>query len=351
VDFSHNVQTSFSHKSPTIKADRKHATDYSRRVSKVVTDNPEVFKDIYQDPNEDYRVEVHREVYLSKDWSLLGTGLPTRFASDLGGCRSAAILKARQNLRSGRVQNGADLAQARQTFQMLAVDARKVLSAWRALKSGNFAYAAQLLGLNPTARGGRDLAALWLELQYGWKPLLSSIHDNAALLRKGFQTSPKEFKAKSTKSTSYDEDIVLADGTRVVWKCHGGTKVQYLSSVRDPGLTALDTFGLINPLEIAWELLPFSFVLDWFVPVGNILESLTATAGLDFVDGFVSDFHQADVTFTRGEAVLHMAYMSFERVWLPGYLLPELYGKANPFSTEHGLNALALLRQLIGNGR
>lgn len=37
--------------------------------------------------------------------------------------------------------------------------------------------------------------------------------------------------------------------------------------------------GLLNPLAVLWELVPLSFVLDWFVPVGRYLSSLDAMAG------------------------------------------------------------------------
>jgi len=345
------VPTAFSAKSPTIFAGKKHATDYTREIHCVVKSTPETFRSVYQDPHEDYRFEFVRSIDLASIFRLDAFGPPRRFLADLDDCRSAAILKAREKLRSGRVQNGADLAQARSTFNMLAQDTTRVLNAWRALRRGNFALAARLLGVSPGRRiGHRELGSLWLELQYGWRPLLSSIHDNAELLRKGFESSPKSFKAKSTKKTEHSESFEWLGGQATV-KSSGGAHVQYLSSIRDPGLAALDTFGLINPLEIGWELVPFSFVLDWFVPVGNILGSLSATAGLDFLDGFLSVRRQTDITYSRGDGVLNVSYFRFERTWLPGYLLPELYGKANPFSTEHGANALALLTQLLGNSR
>jgi hypothetical protein len=46
--------------------------------------------------------------------------------------------------------------------------------------------------------------------------------------------------------------------------------------------------GIDNPALLAWELLPYSFVVDWFLPVGNYLQSLTDFAGFTFVDGWVS---------------------------------------------------------------
>jgi len=35
--------------------------------------------------------------------------------------------------------------------------------------------------------------------------------------------------------------------------------------------------SLGNPMELAWELIPFSFVVDWFLPIGNWISALDAT--------------------------------------------------------------------------
>lgn len=43
--------------------------------------------------------------------------------------------------------------------------------------------------------------------------------------------------------------------------------------------------GLSNPLILAWELVPYSFVVDWFVGVGSYLNNLDATIGLQFNSG------------------------------------------------------------------
>jgi hypothetical protein len=37
-------------------------------------------------------------------------------------------------------------------------------------------------------------------------------------------------------------------------------------------LSALRQMGLGNPASILWERLPYSFVIDWFIPIGNYLE-------------------------------------------------------------------------------
>jgi len=47
-------------------------------------------------------------------------------------------------------------------------------------------------------------------------------------------------------------------------------------------------FSLGNPLELAYELTPYSFVLDWMFPVGSYLKSLDALSGVLSAPGSVS---------------------------------------------------------------
>lgn len=50
--------------------------------------------------------------------------------------------------------------------------------------------------------------------------------------------------------------------------------------------------GLSTPLQTIWELIPFSFVVDWFIPVGNTFQTLERKLGLGTtVQGcFISDW-------------------------------------------------------------
>jgi len=62
--------------------------------------------------------------------------------------------------------------------------------------------------------------------------------------------------------------------------------------VASAGVSFLAQTGFTNPLNLGWELLPFSFVVDWFVGIGPYLEARSAWDGLTFVDG-------SQTTFTR----------------------------------------------------
>lgn len=46
-------------------------------------------------------------------------------------------------------------------------------------------------------------------------------------------------------------------------------------------------FGLLNPLEVIWELVPLSFVADWFLPIGDYLSALDAPFRFTHIGGTV----------------------------------------------------------------
>jgi hypothetical protein len=49
--------------------------------------------------------------------------------------------------------------------------------------------------------------------------------------------------------------------------------------VSNPNTALANQMGFINPAAVAWELVPFSFLVDWFLPVGDFLNSFTDLLG------------------------------------------------------------------------
>jgi hypothetical protein len=121
-------------------------------------------------------------------------------------------------------------------------------------------------------------------------------------------------------------------------------------------ISNLDTAGVINPLSIAWELSPYSFVVDWFIPVGNVLSALSDTIGLELQDGYQSyssnrvlrtqmrpqAFKGNETLLDPGMEEIHL--FRTERFPYTSFPMPALYAKKNPFSTSHILSAISLIR-------
>jgi hypothetical protein len=142
-----------------------------------------------------------------------------------------------------------------------------------------------------------DFFDYWLELQYGWKPLLSDVHGAISLLNDREKDADRGLVTVKSgiKSKDYFERNISDSTAGFVFSTRKTHKVEYKAFIRldfvpsDAPLTqSLSQLGITNPLSLAWELLPWSFVADWFVPIGDYLSSLDATVGWEFKGGSYS---------------------------------------------------------------
>lgn len=181
---------------------------------------------------------------------------------------------------------GVDFVEYRQSVSMIEDTALRLAKAARAVRKGNFGAAAAVLGHKIVNKGGKhgvkkSFANNWLEFHFGWEPLIRDIYDAAEVLNNPLKSFT--FQKASAHGTFHgfrhqdfganDQDDWL-DGPMY---CTQGAKVRAITNV---GLHSLEQFGVINPASLAWEVVPFSFVVDWFANVGQFLGSLSDFAGM-----------------------------------------------------------------------
>lgn len=122
----------------------------------------------------------------------------------------------------------------------------------------------------------KDVASTWLAWQYAWSPLLSDIHGAMEDLEKLVHDRELVFR----KKTSYTQVLKEARTTQ-----YGGENIVQIKLpttkqavvrrkmvLAEPPSYAWSS-GLLDPAVIAWEIVPFSFVFDWFAPIGGSLEA------------------------------------------------------------------------------
>lgn len=219
-------------------------------------------------------------------------------------------------------------------------------------------------------RGQRLLDAVtsrWLEHSYGWMPLMLSVYDAAENLRNEVVRVRKvEGRAKRVwTETAYpliqaagsSPGPVYATHTRTVSK-RALVSLQFEVNWDD----SVAKWTALNPASIAWELLPLSFVADWFVGIGDLLADLENVAlyRSSFVKGFVtytskldekstisfSGSHSSERLVWQAEAYgrhrgLHRVVMDT----LPTPTAPQLHFNVN---AKRALDAAALFHQLWG---
>lgn len=293
--------------------------------------------------------------------------------------RSNVDAKLLDKLKGMKVNLGQVFAERKMTADLIASSASRIAASMILLKKGRFREATRALGASvstrKTARFNRlypqnprqAVASGWLELQYGWLPLLSDVYGSAEWLA---QKQSREIRNKvaalhhlelndftrTPLGGGYVCDVLRESNTifdykGVVWFATSGAE---LASLKQAGLT--------NPILLAWELLPYSFVVDWFLPVGNFLSNLDSTLGLSFDKGSYTLFWTARakedmLAFSRTGGTAHGASDEIhdaivkssrsevynERLRMSSFPENSLPSFKNPFSFTHAANAIALL--------
>lgn len=276
--------------------------------------------------------------------------------------RHRAEVETLIKLKDMKVNFGEALAESRSTIHHLSKTAKTLLSAYSYAKKGKWSKLLKTLKVDPRRKWStKDPASRWLEVQFGWTPLINDIHGSMELAKSQLRSRAQLFAAErnivqrhvleniSTVSDPLYSSQSLFTGTR-------GVAVKLYARVRDEDIANLTSLGLTDPLQVAWALVPFSFVIDWIVPVGSFLEALGATKGLDFVSGTCTEFVNGHVNVSSKYAYSKVTAVgpgwtrfgsitAMSRSTYKSFPSPIPYIKS-PFSTSHIISTLALIRSI-----
>lgn len=292
---------------------------------------------------------------------------PSPYGFGSGGCifydtnlKNRCYTEARDKIKHQHINIGAAIGESRETVKMLIQTVWTLGRVLYAVRKGYWLAAADILGVSRRkVLNTSGIANRWLVLQYGWLPLISDAYALQEQLKEQLTSRHQLLSVTRTLSSDLSPRSFftgLKSWDKVSGSASQTIRVQYWYRISDPWLHSLSQLGLTNPAGIAWELLPFSFVVDWFFPVGTFLSALDATLGTTFVAGAEltrTQFKLRGEFFARnpsgltdgGPAVTEYKGYAMTRLKLTGYGAPMPYVKS-PWSSTHLLNAIALVRQL-----
>lgn len=168
------------------------------------------------------------------------------------------------------------LAEAPQTINMFRSLVRDL---FRLYKTG-IRRAIKILGNKGTRAQVLLLASRWLEGRYGWRTLIYEIESFHKAYTKT-ETDRNRFKRRVTNSgdTSDTWSVAFPSLTSAYYTASVDHVLSVNVTARGHYLAdiSLKRFSA-NPLITGWELVNFSFVIDWFVDVGQALSALSAEA-------------------------------------------------------------------------
>lgn len=187
----------------------------------------------------------------------------------------------------GDVDLSIDLAEGRKTIGMM----RDTVKGMKNL----FVTFRKMRRSNP-----RDWGNLWLEFTYGWKPLASSIYGSFERY-----VNPKTGRLLRVDGSA-NVDLSPVNHSFSNFGGPGFTLNQYEQKrasarlhcefqVAASRLNELAGYTSLNPVSIAWELIPYSFVVDWFLNVGGYLRNLES--GVLYRSSFLRGYSSEVVTY------------------------------------------------------
>lgn len=195
----------------------------------------------------------------------------------------------------------------------------------------------------------RTVESSVLEFNMGWKPFVNDINSSIEALHSSFQ------KGKRLRKTSSNTFITGA-GRKAERSTRGYSKdgkldtftprttISISGTIANSQAAMIASLGLNNPASVAWELTPYSFLVDYFIDVGNFIGALTGLAGLSGISGTkatttVTRLHGAGGV-ERGTIVDVRRSLVQVKWTLPGLNL-------SGFSTTQVVNMAALMKQRL----
>jgi hypothetical protein len=266
--------------------------------------------------------------------------LPYVSSETKGRARISAINK----LRSSNLDLGQSIGEIPTTMRELYGLLLIIGKSLHAARRGKFSLAMHYLGISRADRKSfylRSGSNYYLAYQFGLAPLIN----DAMNMVEGLKEADNKPLLLSVKGTATDRQKV----GNSEWKSDNFLteicEVGYIVKTKADFSNAF--LGLLNPLYVAWALVPFSFLIDWFVSIGSALEGLGAGVGLDVVAGYETTVIKGRFTLKKDYGIKPFEYQvntfAMERRVLSNIAIPGLYFKTQPWSYGKATTLTALI--------
>jgi hypothetical protein len=310
-----------------------------------------------------YRLHMHPD---GRSWSseTVLVGAPSIGPSPYGTNIPDAMWanRLRINIRDTDINLAQAFAERKQVERMFSDYGGRLLKAYSSLRKGNVNGVFNALlgagkrpykGWKRTIHDATGVASeSWLAWQYGVRPLISDLagavkeYDKVRRIRpliRSYTVSGSNdaraggVVAVNNPPTNYTTTKSQEFSVRAYAEFQDSAQAWDQSAQR---------LGLTDPLLLAWEVIPYSFVIDWFVGVGDYLEASGTFAGLRRVGIHVTTTTVEDSVGVLWGGKSRRKVVIKSRVFKNTLPSATVRVKANPFTVSHVTSALALIRQL-----
>lgn len=221
-----------------------------------------------------------------------------------------------------------------------------------------------------------SVANAWLEYRYAIRPLVFEMKQCIEAMQSVIK--------KGTRQTARGKEIRLVDGSfdttlirswpsqvettvvRTSEKSSTYCRAGVLFEIEESLNTLLAIWGVDQPLESAWELVPFSFIYDWFFSIGDVISSWSISTGLKALASWVTVIYDSFVSkkctscmirnagsyvWDPPQVTLGQSYVSIRRKWrVPSPVRPILPSFDLKLNLAKCIDLGTIGRSLLGGG-
>lgn len=281
------------------------------------------------------------------------------FPGEVSDAAMARLFSSVRKQKDSGLDAALTLAELGQTWNLFATVAARVNRSYRELRRGKIREAARLLGQTnirgltdvPRKRAGQAAYVKseafindYLAWTYGVRPLMQDIDAACHKLASLTASRPVAYRAVGYSSQAYAPETVvvreLIPGVQL--RCTKSedfelrVKHTLWYTVSDAMIAHASSMGFTNPMSLAWQTLPASFVFDWMFDVGTWLKGFSTFHGLQFKSGCSSRSGHHILTYHYGGNVedrydgyayydgsgveQHLTYQSYHRSTSPSFV-------------------------------
>lgn len=271
----------------------------------------------------------------------------------------ALLSRLADKVREGAPDMATAMGELPETLGSLSNLLSAAFSGWRSFRKGRFGDAVRKWSRFGSG-GGRgtlrfkDVSDAHLALTYGWVPLAGDISDLCEWIEKR-TAEPRTLKFRTSRTLRAKGSVGVKSGIPII---ANGEIIVGMRLTMTERVSVPRSLGLLNPANVAWELVPFSFVVDWFVPIGSYLDNLGFFWGLDYkctravirrgrVKHYPGVFTFADsfshIQIVGGGVTNSTCHFDREPNYSVSVPRPSLQSMRKAFSLQHVENAAALV--------
>ena len=292
------------------------------------------------------------------------SAFPGCCASDLSRARNKALLE----LKDQSVNLSIAWRERQATIDMVTSCVRKTVAIIKGVKTYLKRPRRRKELLKQLRGKWKNAPEAWLMYRYGILPTMLDAYGAAEALQKrdngaydrymctvrGKSTTPiTERKLSSLVRYIGRYYTMRAQMDQILMAGSYGARVRYDCTLTNTKYLQLSEVGLVNPLEVAWELVTFSFIADWFTSLGDWCSALDATLPFTFIGGTETIFlnwsgrtelKSSDGTVTISGGTSPGTGFKFQRSVVNGFPWPSPFVfKKDPINVVRLADALSLL--------